>query len=286
MRDETEVSNVVYVNILSEVAESKSTLVNIIGNIHKTFVRELGQKWVIIVGDAKIYDVICALRMDYGKHLDWLIPFPGDWHTLWNYQKVLMKVYSDAGLVQLAKEAGHRAETLTTLIQCSNFKRTHNFLLQAYTAFYQFFLQLYYKKQEQVSVQELTSVLQDLLAKFSAMTSDEMIADFRSQVKDVFSYRASPSYASFTSFMESLSQQQSTIKFWFQFIMIDCFAYIALYIALRYRMWDLRVGSLKLMAPIFHAFDRPIYQRLVPRHLKDLALLPEVFVLHQQTGMG
>ena len=146
LRDETEVSKVVYVDILSEIADCKSTLIKIIANLHRTFVKEMNQRWVFVVGDAKVYDAFYALRLRYRDHLKWLLPFPGDWHTLWNYQKVLMKIYSDAGLVQLAKEAGHRAETLTTLIQCSNFRRTHNLLFQAYTAFYRFFLHLYSNK--------------------------------------------------------------------------------------------------------------------------------------------
>ena len=32
-----------------------------------------------------------------------------------------------------------------------------------------------------------------------------------------------------------LSQKQDTVKFWFQFIMVDCFAYLSLYVATRYR---------------------------------------------------
>ncbi len=47
--------------------------------------------------------MICyTLCVEYGNHLKWLIPFPGDWHVLFNYQPVLMKAYSDAGLVSSA----------------------------------------------------------------------------------------------------------------------------------------------------------------------------------------
>ena len=59
----------------------------------------------------------CSLRRQYGSHMQCLLPFPGDWHILYNYQKVLHKVYGEAWLLEVAKVAGHRAETLTSLAQ-------------------------------------------------------------------------------------------------------------------------------------------------------------------------
>ena len=47
-----------------------------------------------------------------------------------------MKVYYDAGLVNLAECSGHRGETLTSIKKCSSYKRTHQFLLQAWEALY------------------------------------------------------------------------------------------------------------------------------------------------------
>ena len=44
-----------YVEIISERADSKPTLIGVIARIQQTFVQELNQKYVIIVGDAKTY---------------------------------------------------------------------------------------------------------------------------------------------------------------------------------------------------------------------------------------
>ena len=38
--------------------------------------------------------------------MNWLIPFPGDWHVCKNYQKVLRKIYWHAGLKDMAEKAG------------------------------------------------------------------------------------------------------------------------------------------------------------------------------------
>ena len=59
------------------------------------------------------------------------VPFIGDWHLLSNFQSVLMKVYFDAGLRDLAETAEFHDETLSSLAECSNFKR---FILQAWEA--------------------------------------------------------------------------------------------------------------------------------------------------------
>ena len=46
-----------------------------------------------------------------------------------------MKVFYEAGIKQIAEATGYRGETLTSLANCSNFKRTNTFLLQLHEAF-------------------------------------------------------------------------------------------------------------------------------------------------------
>ena len=79
--------------------------------------------------------------------------------------------------------------------------------------------------------------------------------------------------------MTELSKKQDTGQFWYKFI---CYAYISLYVSIRYRNWNLRVASLKQMA--FTAFDCPTYQQLIPRHLHDLATLPQFLLAHLEQG--
>ena len=78
--------------------------------------------YVVLIGDGKTYEHLMGIKRQYGSELNHLLIFPGDWHILYNYQPVLMKVYYHTGLLELAKACGHRGETLTALQKRTNFK--------------------------------------------------------------------------------------------------------------------------------------------------------------------
>lgn len=85
------------------------------------------------MGDGKTYFHLVKLKEEYATELSWMIPFPGDCHTLKNLQPVLMKVYWHSGLEDVAS-CVHKGATLASLLQCSNFRQTHNFLILAWEA--------------------------------------------------------------------------------------------------------------------------------------------------------
>ena len=82
--------------------------------MHDTY--EIGKKLkhLVVVGDGKTYEHLVKIKDEYGSELSWLLPFPGDWHILENYQPVLMKIYWDAGLKHVAKNC-YRQQTLKQL---------------------------------------------------------------------------------------------------------------------------------------------------------------------------
>ena len=91
-------------------------------DLHKRFITGQNREWLVLVGDAKVYDVLQSLKYEYGEDLKWLLVYPGDWHLLKIYQCALMKAYFDAGLKEIARASGYPTEAIQS---SSKFKRTH-----------------------------------------------------------------------------------------------------------------------------------------------------------------
>ena len=73
----------------------------------------------------------------------------------------------------------------------------------------------------------------------------------------------------FDEFAKSMSDKDPNWRFWNEFVTLNGLSYIAFYIAVRSANWNLRLASLKLMAHVFRAMDRPTYGKLLPQHIED-----------------
>ena len=78
----------------------------------------------------------------------------------------------------------------------------------------------------------------------------------------------------FTTFVTAMKDKYPNWKFWNDFVSLNTFAYIALFASIRSGNWNLRLASIKLIAPVFSAFYRRTYRKLLPQHLADCLLLP------------
>ena len=90
----------------------------------------------------------------------------------------------------------------------------------------------------------------------------------------------SDSYTDFHSdFVKFFTNQ--ILKFWSQY---DCFAYVALHLAIRSSKWDLRIAAIKSMAAVFIAYDRFNYQKLIAQHINDLLTMPQEIIEQLHRG--
>lgn len=135
-----ESSNVAYLSVIDQKVDDKLTLLEIINRLHEEFIVKLNKQWLLLEMDGAVYHKIQSIKTEYGKELSWLTPFPGNWHCLKNYQEVLMKIYYDAGLHELAVASGYPPNSIKN---CTIFSRTHDFLSEAWESFYQHFLTLF-----------------------------------------------------------------------------------------------------------------------------------------------
>ena len=72
-------------------------------------------KHIVLVGDGKTYDHLVSLKAEFGDELTWMISFIGDFHILCNFQQVIMKLFWDAGLKDIAKVMTPGALSLNSL---------------------------------------------------------------------------------------------------------------------------------------------------------------------------
>lgn len=192
----------------------------------------------------------------------------------------MVKPYADAGLLNLAKVSGYRAETLTSLRNCSNFRRSHLFFLQCFEAIYQYFLDLFFKGLDAQESDKIKTQICELLDRFHKIANESDLSEFRSKISST-----KPEcflHSQFSQYLSTLEKQHDCYKFWKGFLMADCFPYISLYV---YRNWNLRVASLKQIVATYTAFDHSIYQELIPKHLHDLAIIPQCILTPTKRGI-
>lgn len=102
-----EKSTVVYLSIVDKHADTVEAMDEVISKLYSEYKVGTDTDYLVVAGDQKTFSRLCEIKHAYGRDLDWLIPFLGDWHLLKNYQSVLMKIYYHAGLKDLAEAAGY-----------------------------------------------------------------------------------------------------------------------------------------------------------------------------------
>ena len=275
----TEKSQIVYLEVMDSIADRKDTVMQLLHDLHQRFIADKDMQWLVLEGDAKLYEIMKSLQFEYGDELSWVIPYPGDWHMLMNYQSALMKAYYDAGLKALARAAGY---PLAAIQNSSQFKRSHNFILEVWEAIYRVMLERYIESKGKETttkpslLEDIASHLQSLSATDLSHTLNTALPTFCTQTRNHFN--------NFKSFIQVLARTDDTWRFWVQFVFQDAMAYIGLFLAIRSGDWQLRMASMKSMAALFTAFDHPTYQKLISQHLADILTMPTPIVTMFQQG--
>ena len=141
---ETEKSNFVSIADLDDPADSKETVLNTLNILGDKF--RIGKKlhYLVVVGDEKSYDHLIKLKNEYGNSLNWVLPYPDDWHILKNILPIVVKIYFDAGLKELALKF-HRGATLKVLTDCTKFQITNRFFIHVWEALFRYQIQTFMK---------------------------------------------------------------------------------------------------------------------------------------------
>ena len=239
----TEKSKIAYLEVVDAIADCKDTQLQLLQDLFSKFIHNQSREYLIVEGDQKLFEVLQSLKIEYGKELDWVIPIPGDWHMLLNYHTALMKPYFDAGLKSLATAAEYPVAAIQA---CSQFKRTHNFLLEVWESLYRTMILMFLQDDEEPSLTELS----DMIIANKSSSDDETLKMIMLKAQSL------KSFEKFKIFIQKLGRTDSTWRFWIQFVFQDLMAYMGLFLAIRSGDWHLRKASIKQMAPIFSAIDK------------------------------
>ncbi|CAC5421244.1 unnamed protein product [Mytilus coruscus] len=244
----TEPSTFLSVAVLNDPVDSKETVVKTLNILHDRF--QIGQhlQHLVVVGDGKSYDHLIILKSEYGRALDWVLPYPRDWHILKNVLPIFIKIFYDAGIKELAGIYHHGA-TLKVLTECTKFSVTHRFLCHVWKAMLRCQIEAY-KRQEGVTDwrQEVDSVLQNVLS--SCDHTPEYSEKCAGDILDVELWKSvllqksnletllESVCSNFSQWRFQNSATSATFKFLDTFIHIDFMAYLGLYIGIRSRNWN------------------------------------------------
>ena len=222
-----ECSNVVYLSVVDLHADTLEAMKKVVAKLHEEYMLFASVNYLVLVGDQKTYVRINELKHEYGSEFDWVILFIGDWHLLSNYQSMLMKVYYDAGLKELAESNGHRGETLTSIKKCSSFKRTHQFLVQAWEAVYR---QMF--KSFTCACDSETLSISDILsaAKANMLCYEGSAVDTSTDHMKVYLERNGRTHSNlfkeFQSWVGKLAEEDPNWKFSANFVFRDLLSYM------------------------------------------------------------
>ena len=129
-----------------------------------------------------------------------------------------------------------------------------------------------------------TIILSSVLDKLTELVQDKSLPETaQKHIEDII-LAGDISHSQFMQYLAEKGSQDDTWQLWTNFLLCDCFAYIGLYVAIRGSNWKLRNASLKLMAPLFYAFDRGTYERIIPDHLSNLHKYPHEIIKCFEAG--
>lgn len=209
-----ECSNIIYFKVLDQKCDDKETLLNVISALYEEFIEQKQKKWILLEGDQATYERLQSIKAQYGNDLAWMVPFPGDWHFLKNFQEVLLKIYFDAGLSDLAKASQYLSNSIGT-----NFKRTHRFLLESWESLFRHFLSLFLSHKAPPDF--ISYVAQNIKTFPSSKNQTETHQNLHQLLEDL-SEKYNNLQQDFSQYMEEQAAVNKTWRFWKQFVFKDC----------------------------------------------------------------
>ena len=149
-----------YLHIYNKKAHSVDTMKTVVADLYNQFEVCTKINHLVVAGDIKTFECLMKVKSEGGRSMDWLIPYPGDWHILTNSQEVIIKIFWDAGLKNIAK-----VTSLSSVIRRGDFKKIHKFILQSYESLFMYQIKMFMSHGQcmTMSNKSVTSLVCDVL---------------------------------------------------------------------------------------------------------------------------
>ncbi|CAC5375415.1 unnamed protein product [Mytilus coruscus] len=184
-----------------------------------------------------------------------------------------------AGLKELI-ELFHHGAVGASVMQATNFDKTHHFLMQVWEAFYLQQISAILKYAEENDLNDQSE--ENYIKKVSfILQNQELSQDEKMQQHlDLMSHFS----LQFRNLCCRLSEQNENWKFWHDFIHYHGFIYVSYFLSIRSGNWHLRNYCLKHVAKTAQITDCKFYSRLLPFHIADLKSFPKSTIEHFEEG--
>ena len=155
-------SNIIYVDLTNENPDSKTAVKALLDKVSSDLEIGIKLKYAIVEGDGLLFHHFYKLKEENPAYYSWLLPYPGDWHTLKNYASCLFKIYSPAGLKELVTKF-HKGSTAASVLDAKDFDKTLSFLLQVYESLYRFQIKTFFKQRNSSGTDHSTESIESFL---------------------------------------------------------------------------------------------------------------------------
>ena len=178
------------------------TIQLLLDELKKNYIEKYQMKFLVLVADGKIFDLIVKLLVDHGPKYRWCLPYLGEFHTASAFIRTIYKLHGGFMLEFLASKIELKGATLTRVIKCQDYRASLDFLLLTLEGILTVEINLFKEfKQRLGNSQEL----QDLI---SSVQWDQR-TDRKEALDDLLS-DFSPFWEDFKDFVEALSAKSDT----------------------------------------------------------------------------
>ena len=113
---------------------------------------------IVDSGDFKVYKLLCEIKMDYGKELDWLLPYLREMYILLNYLAWVLGRHWYTGVKEVMGEM-YKNKTLEKINKSNHYTHTANATMLFSEACVRLFLESFMSSESSSTVHAIKTCL-------------------------------------------------------------------------------------------------------------------------------